>query len=255
MRISARCRGSYITFVVAGLVLLTLSTSAAAAPQADPPKPAAPASTAKPTLSSHLVQRPPAIDGVLDDDAWREAPSETGEWLSYNPLHGEKIPQTTRTWIAHDSNFLYFAFQCDDPDPAASRPPSPAATTSGPTTGSASASTRWGRGSAYHLIVNPSGVQLDMFNSVSGGEDESPDYVWDSAGRTNDKGYAVEMRVPLQTIRFRGGQDVRMGILFWRRVSRTGVSVAWPPLEPGKWVFEKHAQLQFGELKPRLRAR
>ena len=51
------------------------------------------------------------------------------------------------------------------------------------------------------------------------------------------------MRVPLQTIRFKGGPDVHMGILFWRRVSRAGVSVAWPPLEPGKWVFEKHASL------------
>ena len=43
-----------------------------------------------------------------------------------------------------------------------------------------------------------------------------------------------------------------MGILFWRRVSRAGVSVAWPPLEPGKWVFEKHASLGFGDLRPRL---
>jgi hypothetical protein len=28
--------------------------------------------------------------------------------------------------------------------------------------------------------------------------------------------------------------------------------VAWPPLEPGKWVFEKHASLSFGQLQPRL---
>ena len=49
--------------------------------------------------------------------------------------------------------------------------------------------------------------------------------------------------MPLQTIRFKGGDDIQMGILFWRRVSRIGVSVAWPALEPGKWVFEKHAKL------------
>ena len=223
-----------------------------AAPQAEPAKPSTP-STARPTLASHLLQHPPVIDGVLDDDAWHEAPAETGEWLSYNPLHGEKIPQSTKTWIAHDSNYLYFAFQCDDPDPSRIK------------TSITRRDNIWaddwvgisldalGTGQySYHLIVNPSGVQLDMLNSVSGGEDQSPDYVWDSAGRTNDKGYAVEMRVPLQTIRFRGGQDVRMGILFWRRVSRTGYSVAWPPLEPSKWVFDKHAQLSFGDLKPRL---
>jgi hypothetical protein len=204
-------------------------------------------------LTSHLLQEPPVIDGVLDDEAWHEAPGETGEWLSYNPLHGEKIPQTTKIWIAHDSNYLYFAFQCDDPDPSRIK------------TSITRRDNIWaddwvgisldalGTGQySYHLMVNPSGVQLDMLNSVSGGEDQSPDYVWDSAGRTNDQGYAVELRVPLQTIRFRGGSDVRMGILFWRRVSRTGVSVAWPPLEPGKWVFDKHAQLSFVDLKPRL---
>ena len=36
-------------------------------------------------------------------------------------------------------------------------------------------------------------------------------------------------------------QTCGWAILFWRRVSRVGVSVAWPALEPGKWVFEKHA--------------
>ena len=56
-------------------------------------------------------------------------------------------------------------------------------------------------------MVNPSGVQLDMLNSVAGGEDTSPDYVWDSAGRLNQTGYAVEMRVPLQSIRFQGRHD------------------------------------------------
>ena len=42
-----------------------------------------------------------------------------------------------------------------------------------------------------------------------------------------------------------------MGILFWRRVSRIGVSVAWPPIDPGTWVFEKHATLIVPELRPR----
>jgi hypothetical protein len=235
----------------AGLLLTLLAANSTAAPQSDPTKPAEP-SKARPQLHSQRLQQPPTIDGLLDDEAWRGAPAPAGEWLSYNPLHGDKVPQSTKTWIAHDSNYLYFAFQCDDPDPSAIK------------TSVTRRDNIWaddwvgisldalGTGQfSYHLIVNPSGVQLDMLNSVSGGEDESPDYVWDSAGRRNDKGYAVEMRIPLQTIRFRGGADVRMGILFWRRVSRAGFSVAWPPLEPGKWVFEKHASLSLGELKAR----
>ncbi len=203
-------------------------------------------------LHSRLLTRPPVIDGLLDDEAWTGEPLETGEWLSYNPLHGETIPQKTKVWIGHDTSFLYFAFQCDDPEPGGIK--------TSVTRRDNIWSDDWvglsldalGTGQfSYHLMVNPSGVQLDMLNSASGGEDESPDYVWDSGGRKNDRGYAVEMRVPLQTIRFKGGPDVRMGILFWRRVSRAGVSVAWPPLEPSKWVFEKHASLGFGRLDPR----
>jgi hypothetical protein len=207
----------------------------------------------RPSLRSQRLTQPPIIDGLLDDEAWREPPVEIGEWLSYNPLHGEKVPQKTKVWVAHDTDYLYFAFQCDDPDPSAIK--------TSITRRDNIWSDDWvgisldalGTGQfSYHLMVNPSGVQLDMLNSVSGGEDQSPDYVWDSAGRRNEQGYAAELRIPLQTIRFRGGSDVRMGILFWRRMSRAGISVSWPPLEPGKWVFEKHANLSFGELKPRL---
>ncbi|HET9262462.1 MAG TPA: DUF5916 domain-containing protein, partial [Vicinamibacterales bacterium] len=210
------------------------------------------ASTARPELRPRRVQRAPAIDGILDDDAWREAPLQTGTWKSYSPLHGDVIPQQTKVWMAYDADSIYLAFQCDDPEPGSIK--------TSVTRRDNIWSDDWvgvsldalGTGQvSYHFMVNPSGVQLDMLNSAAGNEDESPDYVWDSAGRRNASGYAVEMRVPLQTIRFRGGREVRMGVLFWRRVSRTGVSVAWPALEPGTWVFEKHASLVFDGLQAR----
>ena len=201
------------------------------------------------------AQKPPVIDGSLDDDAWRAGPLETGTWKSYSPLYGDVIPQQTKVWMAYDAAFVYLAFQCDDPEPGAIK--------TSITRRDNIWSDDWvgvsldalGTGQvSYHFMVNPSGVQLDMLNSAAGNEDASPDYVWDSAGRINESGYAVEMRVPLQTIRFKGGDEVRMGVLFWRRVSRTGISVAWPALEPGKWVFEKHAPLVFNRLQsPPLR--
>jgi hypothetical protein len=224
------------------LALLTGGTAAAQSP-------------ARAVLRAVAVTEPPTIDGVLDDVAWSGDAQPTGEWLSYNPLHGDRIPQQTRVWIAHDSRHVYFAFQCDDPDPSAIK------------TSVTRRDNIWaddwvglsldalGSGqTSYHLMVNPSGIQLDLLNTISGNEDPSPDYVWDSAGRTNDRGYSVEIRVPLQTLRFRGGKNVSMGVLFWRRVSRSGVSVSWPPLQPGKWVFENHASLNFDSL-PAIKTR
>ena len=207
--------------------------------------------TAAPLQATRL-SRPPTIDGILDDEAWTAAPLPAEEWRSYNPLHGDRIAQQTTVWVGYDADALYFAFRCDDPDPARIK------------TSITRRDNIWnddwvglsldalGTGQvAYHLMVNPSGIQLDMVNTIAGNEDTSPDWVWESAGRVNDTGYAVEIRLPLQTIRFAGGSDVNMGVLFWRRVSRIGVSVAWPALEPGKWVFEKHARLAFAGLQPR----
>jgi hypothetical protein len=203
---------------------------------------------AGPMLATH-VTRPPVIDGRLDDDAWAGAPLPTGAWRSYNPLYGDQIEQQTTVWAAYDRQALYFAFRCDDPDP------------SGIKTSITKRDNIWaddwvglsldalGSGqSSYHLMVNPSGIQLDMINTISGNEDTSPDWIWESAGHVTDRGYVVEIKLPLQSIRFASGENVRMGILFWRRVSRSGVSVSWPALQPGKWVFETHAGLVFKDL-------
>jgi Domain of unknown function (DUF5916) len=203
-------------------------------------------------LRATYLSQPPIIDGQLDDDAWSAAPLTTGEWKSYNPLHGDTVPQQTTVWVGYDKDALYFAFRCDDPEPGRIK--------TSITRRDNIWSDDWiglsldalGTGqTSYHLLVNPSGIQLDMINTLAGNEDTSPDWIWDSAGRIDDKGYAVEIRLPLQTIRFGGGADVQMGILFWRRISRIGVSVSWPALEPGSWVFQKHSKLGFANLEPR----
>ena len=207
----------------------------------------------RPELRATRVEQPPVIDGSLDDGAWQQAQLPTGEFLSYNPLHGSPVPQTTTVWMTYDSDYLYFGFKCDDPDPSAIK------------TSITRRDNIWqddwvglsldalGSGQlSYHLLVNASGVQLDMLNSVAGNEDTSPDWIWDSASRLTDTGYSVEIRLPLQSIRFSGGDNTRMGVLFWRRISRLGVSVAWPPLEPNAWVFERHANLRFDSIAPRL---
>ena len=212
----------------------------------------APTPPATAPLQATRLSTPPLIDGALDDAAWTGQPLAAGPWRSYNPLHGDTIPQQTTVWVGYDADALYFAFQCDDPEPARIK--------TSVTRRDNIWSDDWvglsldalGTGqTSYHLMVNPSGVQLDMINTIAGFEDTSPDWIWESAGRINDRGYAVEIRLPLQTIRFKGGADLRMGILFWRRVSRTGVSVAWPALEPGKWVFDKHAKIGFTDLRAR----
>jgi hypothetical protein len=203
-------------------------------------------------IDAFRVSRPPVIDGLLDDEAWNHEAARTSDWLSYNPLHGDRIPQQSTVWVAYDDDYLYFAFKCHDPDPSAIKTSIARRDNIGRDDWVGLSLDSLGTGQlSYHMMVNPSGIQMDSLNSIAGNEDEAPDWIWDSAGRVTEGGYTVEIRLPLQSIRFQGGQNVRMGILFWRRVSRTGVSVAWPPLEPSKSVFESHARLVIRDLRAR----
>ena len=163
---SRRC--SPVTAVGIAAAMLTTFHSSLASSQ---PAATVPASEARPSIRSR-----PLADATHDRRcarrrAWREAPLETGEWRSYNPLlrrHASRSRRRSGSPTTRD--YLYFAFQCDDPEP------------SGIKTSITRRDNIWsddwvglsldalGTGQlSYHLMVNPSGVQLDMLNSVAGG--------------------------------------------------------------------------------------
>ena len=203
---------------------------------------------AREELHARRATVPPKIDGVLDDELWSDEPLALDRWMSYNPLRGEPEQQRTRVWIGYDNEAIYFAFRCYDAEPDKIR-----STISrrdnvwnDDWVGVSLDSSRAGQ-IAYHMFVNPSGIQMDALQSTN--EDTAPDWLWQSAGKVDAEGYVVEIRLPLQSIRFRGGTDVRMGMLFFRRNSRMGISWSWPEMKPGEWVFEAHAPVAFGELK------
>ena len=205
-------------------------------------------------LRARRATVPPVLDGVLDDELWSGAPMPMGTWASYNPLRGEPAQQRTHVWVGYDEQAIYFALQCFDTEPDTIRTTMSRrdAAWNDDWIAVSLDSSRAGQ-LAYHMFVNPSGVQMDGLNSASSGEDVAVDWLWDSAGRLNDQGYAIEIRLPLESIRFRGGSDVSMGVLFMRRISRLGMSWAWPEMPPGSWVFESHVPVVFSELtQPRL---
>ncbi|MDH5715120.1 MAG: carbohydrate binding family 9 domain-containing protein, partial [Candidatus Aminicenantes bacterium] len=146
---------------------------------------------------------PPKIDGSLDDEAWEGSPL-TKEFITYNPLYGEVLPQKTVIWLAYDSKNLYFAFKCYDTEPEKIK--------TSITKRDNIFSDDWvglsldslgNKQSSYDLFVNPNGIQGDILNSAVGGEDVSPDFVWYSAGMLTDEGYQAEISIPLRSIRFK----------------------------------------------------
>ena len=192
---------------------------------------------------------PPTIDGDLGDEAWLGNPLDLSEWVTYNPHRGEKVPLRTDVRVVYDDRNIYFAFHCFDDEPDKIRTTVSRRDSVFSDDWIALSLDSAGTGqTAYHLFVNPSGVQMDALNTSSGERFEA-DVLWDSAGKVTADGYVVEVRLPLQTVRFSGGDAVKMGLVFFRRISRTGISASWPEMAPGQWVFDRPAHLVFSNLK------
>jgi hypothetical protein len=231
-----------VTKLASAAVLLVLLSAAQAAAQAA-------------DIAITRVSQPPKVDGVLDDDAWKQVPPLPADgWVSYNPVRGDKMPDAYRTEarVAFDDRNIYFAFHCFDNEPDKIRTNVSRRDSAFNDDWIAISLDSAGTGqTAYHLFSNPSGSQMDAINTSASGEQFDADVVWYSVAKTTTDGYVVEIQIPLQTLRFKGGDQVRMGLVFFRKVSRIGVSYAWPEMLPGQWVFDRPAHITFKDLKPR----
>ena len=143
------------------------------------------------------------IDGVLDDDAWRQALQIQVNTETYP---GENIPAKVRTvaYLMEDGNSLFVAFDARDPDPSAIRAFLRDRDSAynddfvGVVIDSYNDQRR-----AFEFFSNPLGAQMDLTNDdINRREDDSWNAIWDSAGRITKSGYIVEMEIPLNQLRF-----------------------------------------------------
>jgi len=153
------------------------------------------------------------IDGELDETAWQDA--MVGD-LPYEWMPGDNIPAPVKTefLITFSRTHLYAAFRCFDPDPSKIR----AHLMDRDDTEILIQDdhvvimfdTFNDERRAFQFRVNPLGVQAEAnFSEMEGYEDFSWDAIWDSAGRITSWGYAVEIAIPFNQLRFPSGEEVQ----------------------------------------------
>jgi len=182
------------------------------------------------------VEVPPAIDGRLDDAAWRAAPSvELAK--TFIPDFGREASERTAAFMAYDAENLYFAFKCYDREPDKIKASMASRDTIRPDDWiCVNLDTFNDQQSLYAFYVNPFGIQTDS-RFASGTEDFSVDLVWTSAGRLDPDGYSVELKVPFKSIRYAGKKKVEMSIFFERYISRRSEHTSFPALDPARGYF------------------
>ena len=174
-----------------------------------------------PEIRIARVATPIVVDGDLGDLAWQGAEPIT-DWLETNP--GDNIPPKVRSvaWLAYDDDFLYAAFEFDEPDPKTIRAPlgDRDALRSYTDYGGVILDSQNDGHTAQLFLANARGIQYDALSNDATGEDDSPDYFWDSAARITANGWVLEIRIPFSSLRYTDPDPAQWGILLYRNRPR-----------------------------------
>ncbi len=161
------------------------------------------------------------VDGDLGDAGWQGV-EPVVTWYETNP--GDNVPPDVANlgYLTYDDEFLYAAFLFADPQPEAIRAPLgdrdnvPSETDYG----GVIVDTRNDGKSAQMFLANPRGIQYDAITNDATGEDSSPDFFWESAGRITEEGWQLEMRIPFSSLRYSGSDPEQWRILLYRNRPR-----------------------------------
>ncbi|WP_299335204.1 DUF5916 domain-containing protein [uncultured Psychroserpens sp.] len=199
----------------------------------------------KKTLNITRTEKAPKIDGILDDDIWKNAEIAT-DFIQFRPEMGVTLSQNERTEVkmTYDDDAIYVAaYLYDNPDEIMKQ---------------LTARDNFGQSDFFALVLNPnndaqndtqffvfsSGVQADALASPSIGEDFSWNAVWDSAVKLHDDGWSLEMKIPYRTLRFDNQEAPTWGLQFHRHFRRFRSQYTWNPID----VTKGNIGLYHGEL-------
>ena len=200
------------------------------------------------------------IDGVLDEDVWRQAALLTG-FSQYRPVDSRPAEDSTQVLVFYAADAIYFGIRAFERHGNVVR-----ATLADRDNIGADDNiqilldTFNDRRRALLFAVNPLGAQQDGVRSegiagaAGGGNaggrfdgvvDLNPDYVYESQGRVTPSGFEVEVRIPFKSLRYQSAAIQDWGIQIVRVTQHTAYEDTWTPAVRANASF----LIQSGSLK------
>jgi len=180
------------------------------------------------------IATPIAIDGRMDDEAWRAVPPLP--LTMYTPTYRGQTTQRTEIRVAYDDHAFYAGAWCFDSKPDGIRINS-------------LYRDRWNGDDAVAIYIDafndnnnskwfgvtPAGMRFDSLVSDDGNTlNDNWDGFWTAKAAITEEGWFVEVRIPFSTIGFQvdnAGRAV-MGLTVTRFVSRLNERVTFPDIDP-----------------------
>jgi len=179
------------------------------------------------SINAFKAVEAPRIDGVLDDDCWREA-EKSGGFVQADPHNGEPATESTYVQVCYDNEAIYVAATCMESEPER-------------ILNILTRRDRFSEGDAVNVGIDSyhdhqtgymfktyvSGTQCDLYYFNDSNDDFSWDAVWESAVKIGDDRWIVEYKIPFSCLRFPKREDYTWGFYVSRQLSHNKETCRW----------------------------
>ena len=185
------------------------------------------------------VTSPIAIDGSLDEAAWRQAPT-IGELVQRIPVAGGAPTERTEVRLLYDEDNLYIGVMCHDtePDRVLASQMARDASLNADDRLAIVLDTFRDQSNAFHFATNPAGAMVDGLVFANGETNDDWDGIWIVRTARTGAGWSAEFAIPFKTLSFPAGETV-WGFNISRTIQRK--------LEENRWTGARF-QTQFFQI-------
>ena len=188
----------------------------------------------RPSLRALAVNQQITIDGRLDEAAWSKADSTTDPFVQIQPNPGYPSTERTVVRILYDARNIYIGAMLYDSEPHRLTIPGleqDYATHDSDIFGIAIDS-YYDKQSSFLFAVNPGGA---VFDAQTFNDSRYINRAWEGVIHVktsiHDRGWTVEVAIPVTTLRFSSNDsDMTWGLNFSRRIRRKNEESNWAPL-------------------------
>lgn len=203
------------------LILLLLAPTPAPADTADP------SMARDKSVQMHRTDRPPVLDGRLDDEVWSQA-AVVADFHEVNPNEYAPPGEETRVYLLYDDDALYVGIRLYDrePDGILANELVQGATLFADDQFSVMLDPfNQGRG-GYIFQINPNGIRAEALyaNTTTMNWDWSG--IWHGKASIDEQGWVAEIAIPFKTLSFDPALET-WGINFARFVTRRREWLGW----------------------------
>lgn len=208
------------------------------------------------SVNALRITKTPSIDGVLDEDFWKDAePAQNFQMFKPGDGGEERENMKTVVKIAYDDEAIYFGATMYDVNPKAIPL-------------QFGGRDEFGQVDFFLISINPNndgqndtefvvmstGAQGDAKVS-SMGEDFSWNAVWESDVKINSDSWVAEIKIPYSALRFSNSTDQTWGVNFHRRINRLNEQYSWNYIDKKVGLFTQYSGIITGikDIKPPTR--